>query len=212
MDEASGLAAAVREANAGVLDVPALARCARTLRPGLRLLTGVTRADRWPELSGAALAVVWRTAGAMAAWTVVDCGFCLEQDEELSFDTAAPRRNAATVVTLASADVVLAVGSADPVGLGRLVRGLPELRERAGAARVRVVLNHVRRGAIGRNPERRLTEVLERHAGVTAATFVPVDRDALDAAIAAGRALGDVARSSPARAVLACLAAELSGG
>jgi len=37
-------------------------------------------------------------------FTVVDCGFSLEQDEELSFDTAAPRRNGATLATLLAAD------------------------------------------------------------------------------------------------------------
>ena len=65
----------------------------------------------------------------LAELTVVDCGFCLEQDEELSFDTAAPRRNGATLTTIEQADLVVAVGSADPVGLQRLVRGLSDLRE-----------------------------------------------------------------------------------
>ena len=45
----------------------------------------------------------WRAedtfARSLAAVTVVDCGFCLEQDEELSFDTAAPLRNGATLST-----------------------------------------------------------------------------------------------------------------
>ena len=65
----------------------------------------------------------------MAAWTVVDTGFALERDEELSYDTMAPRRNGATLSALEAADVVLAVGAADPVGMQRLVRGLGELAE-----------------------------------------------------------------------------------
>jgi hypothetical protein len=209
LDEASGLAAAAREANAGLLDVHVLARCARSLRPGLRVLSGVTRPDRWPELPAAALAIVWRTARALAVWTVVDCGFCLELDEEIAFDTAAPRRNGATLVTLESADVVLAVGSADPVGLQRLIRALPELRERAPSAQLRVVVNQVRRGPVGRNPERRLRETLERYAGVTTPIFVPLDRDGFDGALASGRTLAEVADSSPARTRLVDLAADL---
>jgi MinD-like ATPase involved in chromosome partitioning or flagellar assembly len=211
LDEASGLAAATRAANAGTLDVGALARCARSLRPGLRVLTGLTRPDRWLELPPAALAAVWRTARALSVWTVVDCGFCLEQDEEIAYDTRAPLRNGATLATLTAADLVVAVGSADPVGLQRLIRTLPELRERAPQAELRVVVNQVRRGPVGRNPTRRVAETLDRYAGVTSALFVPDDRPALDAALAAGRTLAEVADSSPARVVLQALAVELAG-
>jgi hypothetical protein len=58
--------------------------------------------------------------------TVVDCAFAVEADEEISFDTMAPRRNGATLAVLAEADVVLAIGSCDPAGLERLIRGLAE--------------------------------------------------------------------------------------
>lgn len=209
LDEASGLAAAAREANAGLLDTDVLAGCARLLRPGLRVLTGVTRPDRWPELPASALAAVWRVARELAVWTVVDCGFCLERDEEIAYDTFAPLRNGATLVALAAADVVIAVGGADPIGLQRLIRGLPELRERAPQADIRVVVNQVRRGPVGRNPARRVLESLERHASVTSAVLVPADRTGLDAALASGRALAEVADASPARAAIAALAAEL---
>jgi MinD-like ATPase involved in chromosome partitioning or flagellar assembly len=210
LDEASGLAAAVRDARGGSLDVDRVAAWAVRLRPQLRLLTGVTRADRWPELPASALAIVLRAARALASWTVVDCAFCLEQDEELSFDTAAPRRNAATLATLGEADVVLAVGSADPIGLSRLIRALPEMRACAPQAKVRAVINQVRRGAVGRNPERRIAESLAQHAGVSDPVLVPYDRAALDAALVAGRVLGDEARSSPVRIALSKLAGELA--
>jgi len=211
LDEASGLAAAAREANAGVLDVEGLARCARLLAPGLRVLTGVTRADRWPELPASALTSVWRTARSLAVWTVVDCGFCLEQDEEIAFDTVVPRRNGATLATVRDADVVVAVGTADPVGLQRLIRTLPDLRSTAPRARVVVVLNQVRSGPVGPRPERRLLESLRRYAGVSSAVLVPADRDAMDAAIRSGRTLAETTPSSPARTALAGLAAALHG-
>jgi len=210
LDEASGLAAAARDANAGVLDVEALARSARLLRPGLRVLTGVTRADRWPELHASALAVVWRVARCLAVWTVVDCGFCLEQDEEIAYDTLAPRRNGATIATLQAADVIVAVGAADPVGMQRLIRMLPDLRSAAPRAELRVVLNQVRSGPVGRGPDRRLLEGLQRYAGVESAVLVPADRDSLDAAMAAGRTLAEVAPASSARRSLMALAVDLA--
>ena len=92
-----------------------------------RVLTGITRADRWTELRAAALALVLERAREMADVVVVDTGFCLEADEELSFDTMAPRRNAATLRSLELADTVFAVGAADSIGVPRLVRGLAEL-------------------------------------------------------------------------------------
>jgi Flp pilus assembly CpaE family ATPase len=211
LDEAPGLAAAARQANAGTLDLPALARLAPVVGRNLRVLTGIARADRWPELRPAALQVVLDLARRLATWTVVDTGFCLEEDEELSFDTAAPRRNGATLEVLARSDVVVAVGAADPVGVQRLVRGLSELREVAPRVQPCVVLNRVRRSAVGAEPERRLAEALERYAGVTAITFIPEDWEAYDAALLQGRTLAETAPSSPARRALAGLASDVCG-
>jgi Flp pilus assembly CpaE family ATPase len=211
LDESPGLAAAARLANSGTLDLVGLARLAPQVCPGLRVLTGMSRAERWPELRPAALEQVWELARRLAPVTVVDCGFCLEQDEELSFDTAAPRRNGATLTTLACADVVVAVGSADPVGVHRLVRGLADLREACPGVVPRVVVNRVRKRATGGSPEAQIREALQRYAGVDDVALVPEDRDALDAAVLQGRLLGDVAPGSAPRRALAALAGELGG-
>ena len=143
--------------------------------------------------------------------TIVDCGFSLEQDEELSFDTAAPRRNGATLVTLDRADVIVVVGSADPVGLQRLVRALADLRETVPGARVRVLVNRLRRGPIAGPAEEQVREALDRYAGVRDPVFVPYDRSACDKALAAGRSLTEAAADSSARKALATLAAQLVG-
>ena len=103
--------------------------CAGSCRPELRVLTGLPLAQRWPELRPAGVEAVLATGRSMADFDVVDCGFCLETDEELSFDTVAPRRNGATLAVLDAADLVLAVGSADPIGMQRLIRGLADLRD-----------------------------------------------------------------------------------
>ncbi|MGI8695233.1 MAG: AAA family ATPase [Mycobacteriales bacterium] len=117
LDESPGLAAACRMAGTGALDVPTLSRLAVGLGPTLRVLTGISRADRWPELAASSVDAVLAVARRLVAFTVVDCGFSVEQDEEISYDTMAPRRNGATVAALQSADVVLCVGGADPVAL-----------------------------------------------------------------------------------------------
>ncbi|TAL23371.1 MAG: chromosome partitioning protein [Frankiales bacterium] len=211
LDEAPGLAAACRLANNGALDLPALAGLARAVGPELRVLSGIARADRWPELRPAALEVVLELARSLADTTVVDCGFCLEQDEELAYDTAAPRRNGATLAALETADTVVAVGSADPVGLQRLVRGLAELRDAVPGVQPLIVVNRLRAGAVPGDAEREVRAALSRYAGVEQLTVVPSDVVGLDRALAAGRTLAEAASTSPARAAITALAAQLAG-
>ena len=127
VDEAPGVAAAARASEQGTLDVPGLARLAPEVVPGLRVLTGLPRADRWPELRAAAVEDVLRLARGVVDHVVVDAGFAVEDDEELSYDTAAPRRNAATLTALEAADHLVVVGAADPVGLQRLVRAVQDV-------------------------------------------------------------------------------------
>lgn len=212
LDEAPGLAGACRLATNGTLDIAGLAELALVVRPNLRVLTGIARAERWPELRPSAVAAVLGLARGLADVTVVDCGFCLEQDEELSFDTVAPRRNGATLAVLESADDVIAVASADPLGLQRFVRGLTDLREAVPAGALTIVVNKVRTTAIGGgNPRSEIAAALERFAGVSDAVYVPDDRPAFDAALVQGRTLPESAPHSPARAALRGLAQRLNG-
>jgi MinD-like ATPase involved in chromosome partitioning or flagellar assembly len=212
LDESPGVASACRQANAGSLDIPALSRLAVEVRPGLRVLTGISRADRWPELRPAALDVVLRMARQLATVIVADCGFSLEQDEELAYDTAAPRRNGATLAVLDAADTVVAVSAADPVGLQRYVRALADLAEAVPGRTPLTVVNRLRKGVVGPgDPRREIAGALERYAGVSTVHVIPEDREALDAAMAAGRALAESAPSSPARRAIRELAASLIG-
>lgn len=211
LDESPGLAAACRQAGATRLEAAALATLCWQLAPTLRVLTGIPIAQRWPEVRATAIEPVLGAARNLAAFTVVDCGFGLETDEELSFDSLAPRRNGATLAVLDQADVILAVGAADPIGLHRLVRGLAELRDAEVSAPIWVVLNKVRRGVVAGDPASELTAALERFAGRTPAALLPLDQEAVDAALAAGRLLGESRPSSPLRQAVAELAAALVG-
>jgi Flp pilus assembly CpaE family ATPase len=211
LDESPGLAAACRQAGATRLEAAALATLCWQLAPTLRVLTGIPIAQRWPEVRATAIEPVLGAARNLAAFIVVDCGFGLETDEELSFDSLAPRRNGATLAVLDQADVILAVGAADPIGLHRLVRGLAELRDAEVSAPIWVVLNKVRRGVVAGDPASELTAALERFAGRTPAALLPLDQEAVDAALAAGRLLGESRPSSPLRQAVAELAAALVG-
>ena len=210
LDESPGLAGAARLAASGTLDGPALIRLAWAVRPELRVLTGLARADRWPELRPRAVAVVLEEARRLAALTVVDCAFSVEDDEELSFDTAAPRRNGATLAVLEAADTVLCVSGADPVALQRCIRALDELHEVLPDVDPVLVVNQVRRGPVSGDPRREIGAALERFAGREVRFFLPADQRATDAALATGRTLAEAAGGSPLRVALRSLAAALA--
>jgi MinD-like ATPase involved in chromosome partitioning or flagellar assembly len=209
LDEAPGIAAACRSADHGMLDLPALARLAPVVMPGLRVLTGLPKAERWPELRSAALERVLELGRGLAPVIVVDCGFCIENDEELSYDTAAPRRNEATLTALAQADTVLAVGSGDPVGLQRFVRALQELGSVPSPPPVPVV-NRVRSSAVGSRPRERIAESLLRFAGLDGLHFLPDDAATLDGSVLAGRSVVEHAPDSALGAAIAELATAIA--
>ncbi len=209
VEDAAGIVVACRHADGGQLDIASLAATARSVTGALRVVTGVPRAERWAELRPSSLVRLWSACRETPGVTVADVGFALEADEEYLVDTRTPRRNAATLSALVAADLVIAVGAADPVGIERLVSGLAELRRVVGEAPIEVVVTRVRRGPLGRDAERQVREALARHAAVADPVLVPDDREAYDACLREGRTLAEVAPRSTARAPLAALASRV---
>ncbi|MGN7248353.1 AAA family ATPase [Janibacter anophelis] len=210
LDEAPGLAAAARASELGTLDLVALARLAVEVSPRFRVLTGVPTPSRWPEVRSAAVEHVIELARSLAAFVVLDTGFGIEDDEELSYDTAAPRRNAATLSGLAQADDLVLVGAADPIGLQRMVRAVQGVGQVSSPA-PRPVVNRLRASSVGSDPARRVEESLARFAGVEGITFLPDDPAATDAALLAGATLAECAPDSPLRLAIAQLATTWTG-
>ena len=188
LDEASGLVAACRSANHG--DLAALSGHAVTVEPGLRLLTGVTRAEMWDQVREAPFQIVLRTITQASDAVVLDLG---------------PGLDPQTRHVLEAADRVLVVGRADPVGLARLVRALHDLasvRSVALAPPV-VAINLLRSTAVW--SERDVRDAVERLAGVRPDVFVPADFKTLDTAALRGKVPAQVASGSPFVAAVATL-------
>lgn len=203
LDEAPGFASACRLAGSGALDRAELERIAQRYsspRASFDVFTGLVGPSRWPELAHERVAEALHAMRARFEYVVVDTGFSLERDEELTSDAFAPRRNAATFAALAAADRVLAIGLADPVGLSRLLRGHAELVECVEPERVDVVVNRVRTSALGIDAHAQVRQTLRRFAGLADATLLPHDGRATDAAILTARTLRDAAPRSPLRA------------
>ncbi len=208
LDESPGLAGACRLAANGRLDLAALTGLCWSLGDDLRLLTGIARADRWPEVRPSAIPKVLAMARRMAPLTVIDCAFALEADEEISYDTMAPRRNGATLTVLSEADVVLAVGACDPAGLERLIRGLTELGEALPGAVPLVLLNRCR-ASVG--PSEQAVAAVGRFAGVKVVARLPEDRQATDTAWRSGVSLAEAAPRSALTIAIRALATTVLG-
>jgi MinD-like ATPase involved in chromosome partitioning or flagellar assembly len=209
LDEAPGFAAACRLAGNESLNRVELERIGSrygTATTGFWVLTGISTPSRWPELSAQRVEEALAECRRWAEFTVVDTGFSLEGDEEISSDLLAPRRNAATIAALGVADQVLAVGSADPVGLSRFLRGYSDLIELVGADVVTVVINKVRASAIGLNPVGQVQQTLKRFGGINDAVLIPADHAAMDSAILVGKTLREVAPKSAVQVAIALLA------
>lgn len=205
LDETPGFAAACRLAGAGALDRSELERIAQrysAARGSFDVFTGLVGPSRWPELSHERVTGALTTMRDHFEYLVIDTGFSLERDEELTSDQFAPRRNAATFAVLEAADRVVAVGLADPVGLSRLLRGYDELSSLVETARIDVVVNRVRQSALGIDAHAQVRQTLRRFAGITDAALLPHDGRAADAAILSARTLRDAAGRAPLRAAL----------
>jgi MinD-like ATPase involved in chromosome partitioning or flagellar assembly len=205
IDEAPGVAAAARASEQGTLDRASLSRVAPEVSEGLRVLTGIPKPERWPELRAAAVEDVLEKSRGLVEHVVVDCGFSIEDDEELSYDTAAPRRNATTLTALESSDGLVVVGAADAIGLQRLVRAVQDVAVVPSPEPV-IVVNKVRASATGPKPEKAIADVLGRFAGLEDPIFVPWAPEQCDAALLAGRSLVESAPSAPVTRAVARIA------
>lgn len=216
LDESAGVAAAVRAADHGALDVDSLARLCPFVAPGLRVLSGLARAERWRELSSSSIGVVWEQARLLCPWVVIDCGTLVPDDDGAGgFDALlGPRRNAVATSAIEAADHLVIVGAAEPIGIERLVQAILDLDVRVDRARDAprtVLVNRLRVSAAGPRPAESVREALSRFAGVLDPVLVPDDRPACDRALLAGAALREVAPRSPAREAIRDLALLLLG-
>lgn len=211
LEETAGLAQACRQADRGRLDASRLGRTVTAVDVAggrVHLLTGLPRADRWPELREAGMRQVLHVVQGLYDHVVVDTAASVEQDEELTYDTQAPQRHAATLCALSEADRLLLVGAADAVGFSRTVRAAEELSVQLPAAPApEVIINKVRATAVGRSPEQQLGEAWSRFGAERApAAFLPWDPQSCDTALLRGQALAEAAPESALRLAMVRLA------
>lgn len=219
LDDSAGIAQACRAAERADITGARLKSLASPIRvAGTRIdvLTGLTRPDRWAELRAASLAQVLARATDQWSHVVVDCGFGLEEDEELSFDVPAPQRNGATLTVLAAADRVLAIGTGDPVGLPRLIKGLDDVERLVSAeksVRIDPVINKVSASTSGVGPRAQIRSVWSRYGSqYEVQAFLPHDAKVVSNALFGGQVLAEASPKSSIRIAIAGVAERVRAG
>ena len=209
MDESASIVQMCRVVDSQAGDPARLdAACAAVVVGSCTLLvaTGIPRASRWPEVRAAALRRAAMMLRARHDLVVVDVAALIEMDEQLSFDTQAPQRNAVTVEMLQCADETFMVVAADSLGIPRALRALDELEERVPGIEVKIIFNKVGIGNSGRSPKRRVLEAWERFGPTHLIVgTLPNDSAVCRAAILAGSPLLEIAPKSSLRSSIRSL-------
>jgi MinD-like ATPase involved in chromosome partitioning or flagellar assembly len=185
LDDVSGLVAACRSANHG--DLHDVLGHSIDVEPGLRLLSGVAKAEMWAQVRQGPFERVLRLLAEDCDVVVVDLGPGLGDVERH---------------VLSVARQVVVVGRADPVGLARLVRSLHDLHSMVDADPV-VVVNEVRSTSAW--TQRDVSDAIARLAGRRPDVFVPADHRTLDTAVLRGKVPAQVAPKSPFVAAIGLL-------
>lgn len=173
--------------------------------PRLTVVPGPARAAEWPEVRDADLVVMLAAMRRAVPVVVVDVGACLEDDDELLAQQWPWRRHQAARAAIRTSDAVVATVACDPASIRHAVDAGDDLCTLVDASRVVVLVNKVeaRRSAAVAALE------LERRCGWCGGSLLaPLDAAASVAAWG-GKALAEVAPSSPLRLCVRELARDL---
>ncbi len=204
VEDSSGLVVACRRAELGSLTPSALAVLARPVRERWHVLGGLPRVDRWPDLRPGALNRVWEACREVFDVTVVDVGFCLEDDETPGAWSRG--RNVAALTALAEADHVVAVAEGSARGAARLAASWATVAPSVHGTPVTLIRNR----AVGSG--RQWREAMSG-CGVAAPIIdVPHEPKVLDSCWERGRTLRERAPRSKVRRALGDVAHQVMSG
>lgn len=153
------------------------------------LVPGVVRSDLWRDVGEFAWRELLAALRDAFALTVVDPGFCLEDDSAAY--SVGEGRNAIAREAARSSDSVIAVCRCDPVGLKAFLWAYRQLTELVDEDSIFVVANRVPPGE-----EASVAELLRRHAGKRPVAYVPDEPALFRAAAARGVSVRELAPSS----------------
>lgn len=202
-DHPAGLAAACRLVTQQRMDADELKRLSAELPGGsgsLRLLTGLSSATRWPEVSAEILDELLVIAGKSFDYLVLDVASHHESD--IQANSSPVGRNSVTRWALQYSDQIVAVAGADPVSISRFLEAFVSLGHLNPRGEVLCVVNRMRNSALGLSAKQQISQTLCRLANVQVSVFIPDDQAVADAALRGGYSIDQAKRSAQSRQAL----------
>ena len=202
----AGLAAACRLAAQDRLTVDEIDRLSQPIefsKTRFYLMTGLSAAQRWPEVSFDRLARLIEVARSSYDFVVLDAASAI--DQTVGNVVSGALRDQAAIAALEASNQVLNIATADPVAIQRHIMAIEQLAELQLSAEVITVINRLRASVIGSNPRQQISDTLLRFANIEVSSFIPDDPVATDRAIRESTPLALSSRKSPARQAIAAL-------
>lgn len=199
-DHPAGLAAACRLVGQERLDLEQIERLSTVLAVGsgsITVMTGLSGANRWPEISSEKLDDLLMVASEHFDFVVLDVAHPIT--EGLRIPTSATDRNAVTRWAVAYSDIVVCVCAGDPIGISRYLESATQLSELKPRGELLTLVNRMRTSVLGPSAKQQITDSLARLGQISVSGFIPDDPASADAALKASIPIGLAKRSSQAR-------------
>jgi MinD-like ATPase involved in chromosome partitioning or flagellar assembly len=200
----SGISAAMRLVDQGRLDDEGFNRLLidyQLPKQSLKLLAGLTMVNRWPEIGFERIRELLEFAAKRFDFVFVDVATNLETDTVDAQLLSA--RNSTTLGVLSAANQVVAVCSADVIGINRLVWAMQTLRELKLSASIHVLVNRLNQSTLGRKAAAEIATSIRTLAECEVEAFIDEDSALFGRALADGVPATLVGRNSSAKQQIA---------
>jgi len=210
VEHPAGLAAACRLASQDRLDEAELLRLSQPVQVAgttLQIMTGISNPSRWPEITSQKIEQLLDIAVGLFDFIVLD--LASELAESAQQPQSGIERNCATLTGLQYANIILAVGLADPIGIRRLIMAMQDLKALRLDADLFALINRTRASVIGRKAKEQISETLARFAGIEVDLFIQDEPATFDQCLLESIPLVSAKRKSAARMAIANLVKRL---
>ena len=200
----SGLSAAIRMQSHGQLDQMAFEQLLLDFempKHRLKLLAGITMVNRWPEIGFEHLRALIQFARTQFDFVLLDVGASLETsvvDSRLLSE-----RNSATLAALSVANHVIAITTADVVGLNRFIWASANLKALKLDAQTHVLVNRFNQDVLGRKAVAEVSEAIARFAEHETSVFIEEDCNLFARSLKEGVPVALVGKNSAAKQAVA---------
>jgi MinD-like ATPase involved in chromosome partitioning or flagellar assembly len=200
----SGLSAAIRMQLQGTLDSEAFEQLLLDFempRQRLKLLAGLTMVNRWPEIGFENLRDLLNFARGLFDFVLVDVGSSLETS--LVDSRMMSERYSATLAALSVADHVVAVTTADVIGLNRFIWASGQLRELKLEGKLHIIVNRLNQDALGKKASGEVAQTIRQFVEHEVAIFIEEDAGLFARALRDGVPINLVGKNSSVKQAVA---------